>query len=110
MHEALELARQQLGENAVLLQSRKAEGQPGITVTFAVEPEDDGPPVGAEAKHPALPLLERVLHFHRIDEPMLSRLQMAGASTRVGNASPFEAAQAMLAQALEKTFEFAPLS
>jgi flagellar biosynthesis protein FlhF len=110
MQEALELARQQLGENAVLLQSRKAAGNAGITVTFAVEPESDGPPVGAEAKHPALPLLERVLHFHRIDEPMLSRLQMAGASTRVGNASPFEAAQTMLAQALEKTFEFAPLS
>jgi flagellar biosynthesis protein FlhF len=110
MQEALEVARQKFGEDAVLLQSRKAPGSQGIIVTFGIEAPDDGPPVGAEASHPALPMLAHVLRFHEITDPLFSRLEMAGAAARVGNTSPVDATETMLAHALETTFEFTPLS
>lgn len=110
MQEALEIARQKFGDDAVLLQSRKAPGTQGIIVTFGIEAHEEGAPVGAEASHPALPMLARVLKFHQIADPILSRLEMAGAAAHVGSATPIDAAETMLAHALEHTFGFAPIS
>lgn len=122
MQEAMAIARRDLGEEAILLNARKTPK--GIVVTFAIN-TDDAPlpedilPASAQASqpalrhvqtnHPALTMIDEVLEFHRIPEPMLSRLKIATRSARMPAATLLDAAGAILSDALSKAFPFQSL-
>ncbi|MBN8543140.1 MAG: hypothetical protein J0M34_02640 [Alphaproteobacteria bacterium] len=122
MQEAMAIARRDLGEDAILLNARKTPK--GIVVTFAIDsvdeplPEDTSPaPVKAsqpaarhvQTNHPALAMIDEVLEYHHIPEPMLSRLKIAIRGARLPAATLLDAAEAILAEALGKAFPFQSL-
>lgn len=98
MQEAMKLAREQLGDDAVLLDQKSVVGGKGIIVTFAVDEEepiafDDIPfeapqpyipraaSARAEIDHPAFAIARDVLEYHQVPpalrEKLLKRLQVA---------------------------------
>ncbi|MFZ4125933.1 MAG: hypothetical protein ACOYJ2_07700, partial [Rickettsiales bacterium] len=122
MQEAMAVARRDLGEDAILLNARKTPK--GIVVTFAIDTQDeplidDAPPVSVKAappasrhvqsNHPALTMIDEVLEYHHIPEPMLSRLKIAIRGARMPAATVLDAAETILAEALSKAFPFQSL-
>lgn len=126
MQEAMALARRDLGEDAILLNTRKAPDGKGIVVTFGaesydspIEPDpllDDLPftPEPAarfvQTDHPALALIDEALEYHAVPEPMLSRLKIATRGAHVPAGTTIVAAEQILADALGKLFTFEPLT
>jgi flagellar biosynthesis protein FlhF len=126
MQEAMALARRDLGDDAILLNTRKMPK--GIIVTFATESYDSPLPLDAtddvlanihipsptvryvQADHPALKMIDQALDYHAIPEPMLSRLKIAVRGAHIPAATMADSAEAILAEALEKLFQFQALT
>lgn len=125
MQEAMALARRDLGDDAVLLNTRKAPAGKGIIVTFAMEAFDSPIPRDEEigevnipkptvrhtqVDHPALEIIDETLKYHHVPEPMLSRLKIAVRSVPVPAATMMDTAEKLLAEGLAKLFEFKSLT
>lgn len=128
MQEAMQLARRDLGDDAILLDSRKAPGGKGIVVTFAMESFDAPLPAESqdnfmddvhipqpsarriEIDHPAFEVIDRTLEHHDIPEPLLSRLKIAVRSAHIPAATVIETAELILAEALGRQFKFQPIT
>lgn len=123
MQEAMQIARRDLGEDAIMLRSDKKGGN--VIVTFGIEEaydptEDIAPPVNyappavpqatvRRADHPTIQLLEKSLHWHGISERLIKSLcstAQAFASSKKGS---IDDAEALLAEALAATLRFAPI-
>jgi flagellar biosynthesis protein FlhF len=133
IQDALSLARRELGEDAVLLDTKKSGTGKGIIVTFAVEEEDDilpavpfnhppadilpfpteMPPMamstGAEPEHPALTLITEAIRYHGMPLMFAERLLARVYKTRLHPDSVIDAAEAALAEALAAVLVFKPI-
>lgn len=123
IQEAMQIARRELGDEAIMLRSdKKADG---IVVTFGIDedtqtdhvapPADYGtrqPATTTPAKRdlPTLQLIEKTLQWHGISERLVRALTTAarafGASTR----GSLEEAERILAEALNATLRFVPIT
>jgi flagellar biosynthesis protein FlhF len=127
MQEAMELARRQLGEDAVLLETKKISSG-GVVVTFAVEsldtplfddelsvPADPIIPsipraATTEVSHPAIALVREALELHHVplalSEKILTRLYQI----KFAPNSLIETAESALSEALNATLAFKPIA
>lgn len=126
MQEAMALARRDLGEDAILLNTRKVPK--GLIVTFGMEAFDAPLPADPadnfiddvhipapsvrqiEIDHPAFEVIDKSLEYHAIPEPLLSRLKIAVRGTPVPAATTMDAAEKLLSDVLAKQFIFQPLT
>jgi flagellar biosynthesis protein FlhF len=132
--QALALARKELGEDAVLLETRKSPKGKGVIVTFAVDaPEenlfDDDPIVDqpadilpftpaitkpavsrVEIDHPALALIAESLAYHGIPDALQGKLMQALQRLRLKPDALIEVAQTALADALTHVLAFQPIA
>ncbi len=136
IQEAMAKARKELGEDAVLLETKKAAGK-GVIVTFAVDgPDEDlfaedhlndniSPahilpfttpdiPKSAtpkiEINHPAIDLIAQALDYHAVPDALFQRLTSALHHVRLKPDSVIETAQMALADALTTSLPFAPIA
>lgn len=131
MQDAMLLARRELGEDAVLLETQKVAGG-GVIVTFAIEsPEttfDDDPLVDAaaiasfstniprataakaEIAHPAIGLITEALSEHQVPLALSEKILMRVHATHFAPGALIEAAEAALADALSATLVFKPIA
>lgn len=128
MQEALKLARQDMGDDAIMLQSAKAADGNGIVVTFAIE-EDDLPShemladrpemVQPPAPKPAAPnplpkssgksnphLVEETLRWHGASKPLQAAVTEAAKALESQHGDSYS----LLSGALSQSFKFAPLT
>lgn len=125
MQEAIALARRDMGDDAILLNTRKAPAGKGIIATFALEAMDSPIPLDSEidqvdipkptarqvqVDHPALEIIDEALEYHHVPEPMLSRLKIAVRSVPVPAATVMDTAEKLLSEGLAKLFEFKSLT
>ncbi len=130
MQDALAIARQDLGEDAVLLDTKKVPK--GIIVTFAIEEYDDdllgeGAPMPAnitpftpeiprataakvELTHPALEIISQALTYHRLPEALVERILMHLQQQHLKPGALLEVAETALAQALGSLLRFNPIA
>lgn len=132
MQEAMRFARDELGEDAVLLDSKQAVNGKGIIVTFAVDEADpiefdDFPYETAEVQpfsphinrastakleidHPAYAIARDALEYHGIPEPLYSKLtkRLATADYRAGGLN--DVAEQALADVLSAELNFSSIS
>ncbi|MFZ4542365.1 MAG: hypothetical protein ACOYNL_11360 [Rickettsiales bacterium] len=74
MKDAMELARRELGENAVLIDNKKAANGQGIIVTFAIDEPDEM----LFDDSPAAPNYANILPFSPdIAKPTISKVELA---------------------------------
>ncbi len=134
IQEALAMARKELGEDAVLLETKKGVGK-GVIVTFAVdEPDEDlfagdfanddiAPhiiPFSAEIKrpatakaeinHPAIDLINEALEYHAVPDLLRQRMLINLHKTRLKPDSVIEVAETALADVLTTCIPFAPIA
>lgn len=133
IQDALAIARRELGEDAVLLETKKnAKGQ-GVVVTFAVDAPDEvlfeeeplfdaasiqpftpaiTRPATAklEIKHPALALIAEALEYHHVPPALAQRLLNTLHKIRLKPDALIEVAQVALADALAENIAFQPMS
>lgn len=128
--EALNLARRELGEDAVLLETKKSPKGKGVVVTFAIDAPDEmlfaedafndniapfasaipKPAVSrAEIDHPAFALMEESLRYHAVPENLAARIRANLRKVRLKPDALVEVAQTALADALEATCVFQPI-
>lgn len=131
MAEALDLARRELGDDAVLLETKKSPKGKGVVVTFAIDEPDEilfaedalndniAPftphiPRPATAKteidHPAFALIEESFSYHGVPSALADRLRKNLQKVRLKPDALIETAQAALADALADTFVFKPVT
>lgn len=132
MQQALRAARDQLGEDAVLLDTKSAPGGKGIVVTFAIDERDpvsfeddfgwDAPAAPhvqpftpaivraatakAEISHPAYAMVLDVLEHHAIPEPLRERLTNHLRATDFKAGALIDVAETALADALATSLVF----
>lgn len=133
MKDAMELARRELGEDAVLIDSKKAAGG-GIIVTFAVDEPDEmlfadelagvdladilpfspqiEKPVTSkvELKHPAQEIIHDALGYHGLPAALRDALMQHVAAQHFKADALLDVAEAALAGALDKIIAFKPLA
>jgi flagellar biosynthesis protein FlhF len=127
--EAMAKARKELGDDAVLLETRKVPK--GVIVTFAIdapdeplfEPEEEfygnaadilpfSPEIPrpatsqVELEHPAIELIHEALTYHGVPEPLRGRLLLTLDKIRLKPDSLIEVAQSALADALAENIPF----
>jgi len=126
MQDALATARRDLGENAVLLDTKKAAR--GIIVTFAIEDDDDlffdddladfvPPPTPApprpvqptSALHPAIAMASDALDYHSTPTVIANKIRSHLLNHRPTHPSTLEAAETALTEALTATLAFKPI-
>jgi flagellar biosynthesis protein FlhF len=131
MKDAMELARRELGENAVLIDSKKTANGNGMIVTFAVdEPDeilfDDTPifadvlpftphiPKPATAKvelaHPAYDLLRDAMQYHSLPALLGEKLLEHAMRQQLKPDALIDVAETALTKALTATVAFKPLA
>ncbi len=134
MAEAMSLARKELGEDAVLLETQKSPKGKGVIVTFAVEEEEvplfandeiiDNPadilPFRAnikkpevsrvEMEHPAFALVAEALSYHGLPQGLHDKLIMTLHKLRLKPNALIDVAETALADALTQTLGFQPLA
>lgn len=137
MKDAMELARRELGENAVLIDSKKAASGGGLIVTFAIEEDDhllldDAPlpqsvpnyadilpftpeiPKPATAKvelaHPAYQILHEALEYHRLPAPLREKLTQHIERQSLVPDALIDVAETALAKALTALLPFKPIA
>jgi flagellar biosynthesis protein FlhF len=131
--EALSLARKELGEDAVLLETKKAPQGKGVIVTFAVdEPEEDlfnddlldnpadilpfTPSIvkpsasKVEIDHPAIALIADALTYHGLPTALNEKLIHTLHKIRLKPDALIEVAQTALADALTQILSFQPIA
>ena len=129
MHEAMLAARKELGEDAVLLESKSVAGG-GVTVTFAVEAPDTplideeilssiaefSPEISraatahADAKHPAIAMIAEALEHHHVPRHLAEKILI---KVHGGNFSPdalINAAEIALTDAFTACIAFKPIA
>lgn len=130
MKQAMTIAMQELGEDVVLIDNKKAPGG-GVIVTFAVDQEDEvlfDEPFGldgavhdfapeipkpattkVELNHPALDIIREALAYHGLPESLASRLMQHAATQRMRPDHVVTVAEDVLAAALTVHVRMAPL-
>ena len=131
MQDALAIARDSLGEDAVLLDSKKAAK--GIIVTFAIEEGDDdllgddlsdntpyiapftpeiprATTAKVELSHPALAMVEQALSYHRLPDALVDRLLMHLQQQHLKPGTVIEVAETALSEALSSLLRFKPIA
>ena len=128
--EALNLARRELGEDAVLLETKKSSKGKGVIVTFAIDAPDEDLFSGdsdndnivpfaphiprpatpkIESDHPAFALIDEALDYHHVPTALAQRLRHVLRKIHLKPDTLIEVAQAALAQALTETLNFKPI-
>lgn len=124
MQEAIQIARRELGDEAIMLRSDKKAGD--VVVTFGIdEPEEAvAPPMDfptptpqpsaaappKRADHATLQLIEKTLKWHGIPERLNRSLLTAAQAFSGHKRGSIDDAEALLAETLEATFRFAPIT
>ncbi|MEQ8509772.1 MAG: GTP-binding protein [Rhodospirillaceae bacterium] len=107
MAEAMNLVREELGEDAIIVSTQRSSDGQGVRITAALEePEGEEDIARALAGENATPFSENVrnaLAYHGVPARLIEKLVMTARSVEVG--SPTMACAA----ALEDNFDFAPL-
>ncbi len=128
MQEALQIAKRELGEDAVLLDTKK-HGASGITVVFAV---DDEEPVrfddidftlpepftpeplpraaSGDVSHPVHELLREAMAYHAVPTGLATQLLTRIAGQRIPPGALIDVAETTLAEALGALLVFKPLA
>jgi flagellar biosynthesis protein FlhF len=131
MQEALQIAKKELGEDAVLLNTHKTNGN-SITVVFAVNeiapinfadlPDDDIEPMpatvdikrastaGTVVSHPAFPILREALRYHAVPDDLSVSLMKQVQSQHIPAGELYDVAEKLLAEALGKLLVFKPIA
>lgn len=129
MQEALQIAKRELGDDAVLLDTKKNNGS-SITVTFAIDESDpisfdDLPPMPepdftpdisrasaamADIAHPALDIISEALTYHAVPLPLAQRLIRQAQSQHMPTGALMDVAETLLAEALGKILVFKPIA
>jgi flagellar biosynthesis protein FlhF len=132
VQEALATARRELGEDAVLLETKKSAGK-GVIVTFAVDGPDEAlfdediygnaadilpfsPEISrpssakVEINHPAIDLITEALAYHGVPEALKNRLMTSLHKITLKPDSAIEVAQMALADALTTNIPFTPIA
>ncbi len=139
IQDALAVARRELGEDAVLLESKKLGRGKGVVVTFAVD-QDDSPLFGdafdepsplrafnpdpplreapipraatpkLEIDHPALALIDKALAYHALPDALSARIRQQLGRVVLTPDSLIEVAHTALAKALELCLAFQPIA
>lgn len=127
MQEALQIAKRELGDDAVLLDTKKSNGS-GITVTFAVDESDpisfdDLPPMPepdftpnisraatafADIAHPAFTILQEAFVYHALPAALAQSLLKQAQHVPTGGL--MDVAESLLAEALSKVLVFKPIA
>jgi flagellar biosynthesis protein FlhF len=129
MKDAMELARRELGENAVLIDSKKAANGNGMIVTFAIdEPDemlfDDAPNYAdilpfspdiakpatskVELAHPAYTLIRDAMEYHSLPTALAEKLLGHIMRQSLKPDALIDVAENTLATALKTTIAFKP--
>lgn len=121
MQEAMQIARRELGDDAIMLRSDKKAGK--VVVTFGIdEPEEAvappmnfAPPTAQVAAprredHATLQLIEQTLKWHGISERLSRSLLTAAQAFSGHKRGSIDDTEALLAETLEATFKFAPIT
>lgn len=129
--EALNLARRELGDDAVLLETKKGPKGKGVIVTFAIDAPDEilfaddamndniAPftphiPKPAtpriEINHPAFGLIEECFTYHGLSSGLADRLRISLRKAHLRPDTVIETAQLALADALADTLVFQPIT
>ena len=133
--EALAVARKELGEDALMLDSKKNEKGKGVIVTFAIDAadevlfEDDDAPVpyddviaeprGTAAKpatskvelsHPAISMVAEALSYHNVPTSFAEKILANLHAQHIQPDSLVEVAETSLAMALRDLFVFRPIA
>ena len=107
MAEAMNLVREELGENAIIVSTQRSSDGQGVRITAALEePGSDDDIAKALAGENSTPFAERVreaLTYHGVPTRLIEKMVVTARSVEVG--SPTMACAA----ALEDHFDFAPL-
>lgn len=107
MAEAMNLVREELGENAIIVSTQRSSDGQGVRITAALEePGSDEDIAKALAGEDSTPFAEKVreaLTYHGVPPRLIEKMVMTARSVEVG--SPTMACAA----ALEDHFDFAPL-
>lgn len=132
MQEAMQQAKRALGDDAILLETRKLPGNRGTTLVFAIDGADDeagappppkmpptapraapsNPPRAADAPkpdHPALAVLTQALESHNAPASLLRALTESAQTARMPATAPIDAAESLLTDALAKHLKFHPI-
>lgn len=133
MQDALALARRELGEGAVLLDSKKSDTK-DIIVTFAVEDTEDDlalahriiddtadilpftPDIArattpkVEINHPAIDIIAEAIAFHALPQPLAEGLMDRAQRAHLSADSLINVAESALAEALAGQFNFSPIA
>ncbi len=133
VQEALATARRELGEDAVLLETKKSAQGKGVVVTFAIDAPDetlfsddiiDNPadilpfspkiakPATAkvELEHPAFALIAEAFEYHGVPTALAERLLTTLHKIRLKPDALIEVAQTALANALTENIAFQPIA
>jgi flagellar biosynthesis protein FlhF len=133
MQEALIIARRELGDDAVLLETKKMSKDKGVVVVFAVDEPDEHlfdddiagemdeivpfrseiqRPVTAkvELEHPAITLIAEALSYHGVPVVLSQKLMASVYKTHLKPDALIEVAQVVLAEALQEHFVFDPIA
>lgn len=130
IQEALILARRDLGDNAVLLESRKSDYGKGVVVTFAVDDPDEDlfdsdnhadiipfsreisrpASAGTEIDHPAVEIIREAFDYHGLPDTLAQKLLATLYKIRLRPDSLIEVAQTALADTLTQSLAFHPIS
>lgn len=135
--DAMTLARKELGDDAVLLETQKSPKGKGVIVTFAIEVEkevatflDDEEPLienpadiipfspqirkpdvsKVEVAHPALALAIEALNYHGVPEELRKKLVATLNKIRLKPDALIDVAETALADAFTQLLSFQPLS
>lgn len=107
MAEAMQMIREELGEEAIIVSTQRAAGGKGVRITAALEPEDSDDLiddlVSEFVREPVADVVKDALIDHNLPPRMIEQLSLAARSCDI--ADP----QAACAAALESLFVFAPL-
>lgn len=132
LQEALAIARKDLGDDAVLLESKKGDAGKGVVVTFAIDGPDEQlfeddvaapaeilnfrPEIKRaatpqiESNHPAIAIVAEALNYHKVQEPLRSRILSTVGRVRLKPDSLIEVAQTALGDALTQCLAFKPIA
>ena len=131
IQEALAIARRELGDDAVLLETKKETRGKGVTVTFAIDAPDENlfdddfdsadilpfsPEIARptapkiELDHPALALAAEALSHHAVPMSLAQRLLTSLYKVPLKPDAVIEVAQTALADALTQNIAFQPIN
>lgn len=129
MQDAMAIAKRELGDDAVLLETKK-ERNGGVTVVFAIDEVnpivfEDLPPMPeplfapdipravaahADVAHPAFALLDEAFAYHAVPASLATTLRKHVQAQHVPAGALLDVAEKMLAEALAKLLVFKPIA